>query len=331
MKNVKETYVAAQKFLAILGSAYGEKLRKEKPELVEVAERISKEYQTKYMNVVVGEKPETSALLSEIVDVKNALKVIPQSSFESIKALDDIITKNSEILQNVLLFDPLLFFSKYTSSLVAPSVQEFSKTIEENERFNTWFNGSKVVNSQGKPLIVYHGTGGMIEEYDTFKFSPFPAAYFAESKAYSDWFATYRGGKNLVFNCYLRVLNPIDLTPFNLEKVPYNDFVIYIKLKYGYELPENKMLKAMSDQTGGMVAWQYLRNGVDWLKYINKRKEFDGFVYYENNPSDQVGGKDNVTKAWMVFNGYQIKSADIRNTTYSLNSNSMTMKKGGTT
>lgn len=331
MKNeeVKTTYIAAQKFLAILGSAYGEKLRQEKPELVAIAEDVSKKYQAKYMDIMLGEKPDASALMAEIIDVKNALKLIPTSSYESIKNLDEIITKNSEELQNKLLFDPRLFYNKYAASLVAPSVKELSKQLEENERFNTWFAGSKVVNDNGKPLVVYHGTGGMIEEYNTFKFSPFPAAYFAENKSYSDWFATYRGGKNIMFNCYLRVLNPIDLTPFELEKVPYNDFVIYIKIKYGYDLPENKMLRTMSDKMNGMWAWQYLRNGVDWLKYINQRKEFDGFVYYENNPQDQVNGKENVTKAWMVFNGYQIKTADMRNSTYSLNSNSMTMQKGG--
>ena len=32
--------------------------------------------------------------------------------------------------------------------------------------FNNWFNGSKVINENGKPLVVYHGSN---DDFDTFK------------------------------------------------------------------------------------------------------------------------------------------------------------------
>ena len=162
-----------------------------------------------------------------------------------------------------------------------------------------------------------------------FRFTSFPANYFAENVTYSDWFAKLKKGNSIVHKCYLRVLNPIDLTPFHIDLIKYEDFLIYIKITYGYELPESPMIKKISDETGGIWAWRYLRIGTDWLNYIKTRGEFDGFVYYENNPDDKIGGKQNITKAWMVFNGVQVKSADLRNTTYSLNSNSISMEKGG--
>ena len=127
----------------------------------------------------------------------------------------------------------------------------------------------------------------------------------------------------------LKVQNPIDLTSFEVRKVTYQDFTTYLKLKYGYDMPENKMLRAMSDAQNGVWVWQYLRAGADWLKFIQKSREFDGFHYYENNPQDIVNGKENVTLAWLVLNGNQIKSADMRNTTYSLFTDDIRMKKGG--
>lgn len=328
-EEIKKIYIASERFLSLLGSEYGEKIRKEKPELITLAERIKTQYQHKYMDIMIKEKPESADSIADIVEVKNALKLIPHTSFESIKELNDIITSESEKLQNILLFNPKTFYDKYFMSLVAPATDVLATDVQKNDRFIEWFNGSKVLGSDQKPLVVYHGTGGLTQEFNEFKFSPFPATYFAENKSYSDWFAELKKGNSIVHKCYLRVLNPIDLTPFHLDKITYEDFLIYIKLTYNYDLPESPMIKEISDKTGGMWAWRYLRMGTDWLNYIKTRGEFDGFSYYENNPDDQVGGKENVTKAWMVFQGNQIKSADLRNTTYSLNSNSISMQKGG--
>ena len=132
-----------------------------------------------------------------------------------------------------------------------------------------------------------------------------------------------------MFKCYLRVANPLDLTALKVDKILYDEFVMYIKAKFGYDLPEAPMLKAQSEAFGGLWAWQYLRNAPDWLKLIKSKKDFDGFHYYENNPGDIQEGKENITEAWMVLDESQIKTADDRNTTYSLFSKDVRMKKGG--
>jgi hypothetical protein len=215
---------------------------------------------------------------------------------------------------------------------VTSSKSDFvNKEVVNNDRFKLWFAGSQCVDANGEPLLLYHGTGGLnLNEFDEFTFNLFPASYFAEKKSYSDWFATIKGGNSLLYKVYLRVLNPIDISLFYVDKVTYEDFVSYIEYIYGYQLPFNQMLKSASDNGGGLWAWQYLRGGVDWLNLLKSNKEFDGFVYYENNPDDQIEGKENVTKAWLVMNANQIKSADERNTTFSLQSNSIKMEKGGT-
>jgi hypothetical protein len=100
-------------------------------------------------------------------------------------------------------------------------------------------------------------------------------------------------------------------------------------LKYGYKLPENVMLKTMSERNDGLWIWSYLRFGVDWLKYIIKGKMFDGIAFYENNPDDKdEEGNDKITPAWMVFNHNQIKSTN-SNILFSENSQDIRFKKGG--
>ena len=131
-----------------------------------------------------------------------------------------------------------------------------------------------------------------------------------------------------MFECYLRVQNPIDLKLFGVRLVKYDEFVGYILLKYGYKLPLNKMLKALSDAEGGLWAWRYIRNAIEWLKMIKNDGAFDGIKYYENNPADIKGGVEAVTPAWAVFSPEQIKSSR-GNLTFSYDSKDIRFNKGG--
>lgn len=328
-EEVKSIYLNAEKVISLLESPNGKEIREKNPELYEIAKKTVDEYRHRFYDIKLQESVNASALIKSSDEAIKALKLIPETSHVAVSALNNLITANSEKLQNELLFNTETYYEKYFFTLPSTLTEEVNTKVFENPRFKEWFGNSKVVDKNGEPLLVYHGTGGNIDEFSQFKFDTFPGAYFAENKSYSDWFAELKGGQQFMFRCYLRVQNPIDLTPFQVRKVSYEDFVTYIKLKYGYDMPENKMMKAASKQQGGFWAWQYLRGGVDWLKFIRDSGEFDGFHYYENNPSDIVEGKENVTPAWLVLRGNQIKAADMRNDTYSLFSNDIRMKKGG--
>ena len=330
-EQIKKLYLSATKTIYLLDSqgAVNNLTQDEVDKIYAKAQNVVTKYEDDYYRILLTEKVELKPIVEEIYDAKQALNVIPLNSFESRKELNNLITQDSEILQNELSYNPELFYEKYFLTLSSTINNKDAQDLFNSERFKEWFGNSQVVNDKGEPLMVYHGSGGTTDEFVKFKFDLFPGNYFAENKSYAEWFSQYRGGNSFIFRCYLRVQNPIDLTIFEIDKITYEDFVYYIQYKYGYELPFNKMLKAMSDKTGGMWAWQYLRNGVDWLKYFSSRNEFDGFHYYENNPSDIINGKENITQAWLVLNGNQIKSADIRNKTYSLFTNDIRMKKGG--
>lgn len=326
-------YLSARKLLDILNSSYGQKLKSEKPELFEKAENIIQKYKDQYANYKISDNEELRQLDNNVKEGEDILKIISTDSYEDRKEITEIINESSKTLQDKLFFDPQLFYNKYMVNITSSQSDLINKEVINNDRFKLWFSGSQCVDANGEPLVLYHGTGGLdLNEFDEFTFNLFPASYFAENKSYSDWFAREkgRGGNSLLYKVYLRVLNPIDLTLFHVDLVTYDDFVSYIEYIYGYKLPFNQMLKSASDSSGGMWAWRYLRGGVDWLNLIKSNKEFDGFVYYENNPDDKINGKENITKAWLVFNANQIKSADERNTTFSLQSNSIKMEKGGT-
>lgn len=325
----KSLYFGAMEFLMVAGSDVGEDIRKTRQDDIRVAQQIVDRYEVDYLTEKAGENGEVGDMITTIDEAKSTLPFLDATDLKSIEELDKLIKTTSQEIQSQLLFEPTLFYKKYFFGLESHTHEMLVENAKENERFNLWFGNSKVVNTDGSPMIVYHGTSGLRYEFDEFKFSPFPAVYFAENKSYSEWFAEARGGSGLMYNCFLRCSNPLDLTIFQLDEISYEDLCTYIELTFGYQMPQSQMLTAISKKKGGLKVWQWLRFGVDIINALKKTNEFDSVTYYENNPQQIIDGNENVTKAWLVFKGNQIKSADIRNITYSLESNKITMKKGG--
>ncbi len=79
------------------------------------------------------------------------------------------------------------------------------KSVEQTEtrQFERWFKGSKVVNEDGTPKVVYHGTNG---DFNTFQ-SNNGTYWFSESDDYAEAMAHERGGKRIV-KAYLSLRNP---------------------------------------------------------------------------------------------------------------------------
>jgi len=323
-----KAYEQSTKFLALVSSDLGKEIRESNPEIVASAKNIADNYRNQYIAYRLAENESAKNILSDMDEYAELLEILPQTSYEAIAELKNDLEAKTKMLQNIMSFQPSTFFSKYFLNSISTHTNNRAD-IKNNPRFNAWFKGSKVVDEDKNPMVVYHGTSGLKKEFNRFNFSKFPATYFAENRSYSEWFANIKGGKKVLLECYLKVLNPIDLTAFAIDFVTYEDFVLYIELKHGYTLPEAPMLKAMSDEKGGLWAWQYLRYGSSWINFLKSKKEFDGFHYYENNPDDLVEGKQNITKAWMVFEPNQIKSVDSRNDTFSQSSSLFTMGKGG--
>ena len=86
-----------------------------------------------------------------------------------------------------------------------------------SENFTRWFGDSKVVDAEGKPLVVYHGTSvdnfdnldPTQSEYGLFGFG----TYFTEDKSVSIDYSENRrkGGTPRIFETFLNIKNPIDM------------------------------------------------------------------------------------------------------------------------
>lgn len=78
----------------------------------------------------------------------------------------------------------------------------------ETEAFKRWFGDSKVVDAEGKPLVVYHGTKADITKFEKYK-NPFSAGqgfYFSPLELVANNFAQSEGGN--VVPVYLNIRNP---------------------------------------------------------------------------------------------------------------------------
>lgn len=170
---------------------------------------------------------------------------------------------------------------------------------------------SVVVNKHYEPLVVYHGTGA---EFSFFKFDKFPAMYFAENEAYSNWFAQMKGqqsGTNgYVYPFFLNIRTPLDLTIYGIEPVSPGDFIDWMYLQTGLDANELKISKALLDPSQKFQAWMYLRNSPEMLNVLRDKAICDGIVYYEDNPSVDKTSDAYKTKAYIVFNSNSAKIAD---------------------
>lgn len=78
--------------------------------------------------------------------------------------------------------------------------------------FKRWFGNSKVVDENGKPLVVYHGTDASFDIFDTSKSRPGaafgPGIYLTEDRTNTNW----KGGEGSnVMPVFVKVENPLDI------------------------------------------------------------------------------------------------------------------------
>lgn len=90
-------------------------------------------------------------------------------------------------------------------------LQELSGIKEEpnnlNDNFWNWFSGSKVINSDGTPMIVHHGTGKKFSKF-SLKNAPQPIIWFTSNKSSIEAGEAGAAGKGHVMNLYALIKNP---------------------------------------------------------------------------------------------------------------------------
>jgi hypothetical protein len=88
-------------------------------------------------------------------------------------------------------------------------------SITDTPAFQRWFGMSKVVDDNGAPLVVYHGTDADITEFRTKdndgqgKEFPLDGAFFAEHPDAANEFGSHKKGTNVI-HAYLSLRNPLE-------------------------------------------------------------------------------------------------------------------------
>ncbi len=145
----------------------------------------------------------------------------------------------------------------------------------ETPEFKRWFGDSKVVDSQGKPLVVYHGTYN--PEFTAFK----PNSYFAPDPEIASEYiqTTDRGG---MYPAYIKLENPLYVRSLTelVGEIPS----IESEVEFGAPLFEALELKA--------VRAAIKEAGYDGVRFRDMSQA-------DNRPHD----------AWLVFDPTNIKSA----------------------
>lgn len=178
----------------------------------------------------------------------------------------------------------------------------------ETPEFKKWFGDSKVVDADGKPLVVYHGTSA---DFDQFKIP----AFFTENRDGSEWYSTDRsafpeeGGElapgGRIVEAYLSIKKPLDATD-NAGAMRFIDLAkragVKIEVTHhargGWDFNTDEIAKH-SPYDGDNI------NDLIYIPSVRRQLEAEGF---DGVRANDVMGNDEIP-VWLPLHPEQIKSA----------------------
>ena len=181
--------------------------------------------------------------------------------------------------------------------------EPISNNPQALQNFWNWFNGSKVIDEKGRPLVVYHGTQSEFNTFDT------EYVFTTNDKNTSD-----RYGKSLAL--YISIKNPYiieaDDNMWNAVKIPediFTQFEYHINKLQDYIYTENELEEYGDDILP-------IREIVEII--VNNRDIFncDGIIV--KNIQEDEGIVDD----YVVFSSNQVKSIS-NNSNYNKEDNSI--------
>lgn len=171
-----------------------------------------------------------------------------------------------------------------------------AKSKEALRNFYKWFGDSKVVDEQGRPLVVYHGTKDEFNEFQLKTGKRYDSGhlgtgfYFTNieqsAKEYSEWKSGY--GKERVLPLYLKIQNPLNLKDKDAT------FKSRAKKALGIKPKKNEGYATITEAESDAITKAAKEQGYDGI--IAPMFSSDGEIYY------------------VVFEPNQIKSVDNRGT-----------------
>lgn len=181
----------------------------------------------------------------------------------------------------------------------------FNRKQQKTEAFKAWFEGSKVVDENGKPLIVYHGTNGDFNQFETGRSTVNSTTFgnkevqragifFTPDSDFAGEFAQQEGkskdGGNIMPS-YLAIYDPFDMTN-GIGVVRRNMLADKgVDISNLPEHPSSDTWKAFDGENGKK------------LVAVLKDRGYDGAIISEENKNGDT------VKVYVAFDKSQIKSA----------------------
>ena len=189
------------------------------------------------------------------------------------------------------------------------------KLIDEREKtqtaaFRDWFADSKATNTEGEPLLVFHGAGAKFTKFDVGGKPIWLTANIKYAEEYSTATRSverilpeasiYAGNVDRIIPAYIRVENPADVG--NTDGGYSGN---YVDLAKRLQIRPSE-LQAVWEQAGKPeLMWQVVNT--PGMVEMLKRHGYDGIQAVENG-----------VKAWAVFDSAQVKSAVANSGSFSL-------------
>ena len=189
-----------------------------------------------------------------------------------------------------------------------------TSNILKDPKFTSWFNGSKVVDSNGLPLVCYHGTK---VNFDSFR----PLSHFGTVGASNMFVSTDYSFNDQIVPVYLSIKNPLKILDndnyspdlgfdmYQQEFISYDEMIdIYDNLRYGKNLNDkieeinqkfNFDLNSRRPNYSRFLAHGGYKINVKKFISIFQQKGYDGMYY--TNTSEDYG-----STSWIIFSSDQV-------------------------
>ena len=181
--------------------------------------------------------------------------------------------------------------------LVNPDIQKQTRDQTQTPEFERWFKGSKIVNEDGSPKLMYHGTpyGGFTVLKDW--------QYFTDNREYADVY--HSPSASSIRGRYNDATNPMTYAVYLNVKKPFDTRDPKIRRIWQEEFYDNYSRTPLSDK--GLPDWT---DGIDLVEFIEDNEyDYDAIILDEG----AVGGYgDDIQSrgiSVVVRNSNQIKSA----------------------
>lgn len=197
-----------------------------------------------------------------------------------------------------------------------------AQSKEALENFYKWFGDSKVVDEQGRPLVVYHGSENKFDTFDIKKIGKYGEAighgfYFAE-KGIAE-----RYNKGYLYPVYLRMENPVDYLDSNkIKKRQIEDIADWFNDNYIENEDGHRLFVDNLDYTfkGRKIDSYLISDMLDFAEYNEKDIDKDEVyqdIYKKIKEVTGIDGfiqKTDVGTTYVAFTPNQIKSTQNRGT-----------------